>query len=73
MWKTRLAKLNAFVHSRDTESTDAHSGQRRRDGGVTMTVGIGLDDGEDVAPFRYPLADLIQVMALGGNVNNRDL
>ena len=42
---------------------DAHSGQRRRDGGVTMAVGISLDDGEDVAPLRDPLADLIQVVA----------
>jgi hypothetical protein len=63
VWKTRLPKLNAFLDSCDTESTDAHSGQRGCDGGVTMTVGVSLDDSEDAARRRYPLADLIQVMA----------
>jgi hypothetical protein len=55
--------LNAFLHSGDTEPTDAHFGQRRGDGGVTMAVGISLDDGEDFAPLRDPLADLVQIVA----------
>lgn len=55
--------MNAFLHCCDAESPDAHSGQRGRDGGVTVTVGISLDDSEDLAVLWNPLADLIEVVA----------
>ena len=57
-----LTKLNTFLDRRDRQPRDAQLQQRLGDGDGAMSVGVGLDDGEDLTRGGEPAAQQGHIM-----------
>lgn len=64
--------MEPFLHGRDAEPVDAEASEFAGNGERAVPIGVGLDDGQNIAPGWNAAANLIEIMAECGEIDARN-